>query len=266
MAPPRAEPTRVNAPVLPSARGDGTAVLLRRILGQRCRQAVHVAIATLLAACASTADRDGPPLKVPAGLENLRDAEPKVEAIRNGGPNSPYRVLGRDYVPMTRDVAFRQKGLASWYGRKFHGRPTASGEPYDMFAMTAAHPTLPIPSYARISNPGNGRSVVVRINDRGPFHDGRIVDLSYAAAWKLGVLGGVAPVALQRITFSDIRNGAWPGASSAVHAVYASPGDDQALLVTKGLHSHRGDALRRGDAGAPGMVSEPGGERVGRDR
>lgn len=181
----------------------------RRRLSPRGFAAVQMALAALLAACATTADRDGPPLKVPTGLENLRDAEPKVEAIRSGGPNSPYRVLGRDYVPLTRDVAFRQKGLASWYGRKFHGRPTASGETYDMFAMTAAHPTLPIPSYARIANPANGRSVVVRINDRGPFHDGRIVDLSYAAAWKLGVLGGVAPVALERITFSEIRDGAW---------------------------------------------------------
>ncbi len=83
-----------------------------------------------------------------------------------------------------------------------------------MFAMTAAHPTLPIPSYAQVSNPANGRRVVVRINDRGPFHDGRIVDLSYAAAWKLGVLGGVAPVELERITFSEIRSGAWRWASA----------------------------------------------------
>ncbi len=142
-------------------------------------------------------------------MSGIREAEPKVEPLRSGGPNSPYRVLGRDYVPLTRDVALRQKGLASWYGRKFHGRPTASGEAYDMFAMTAAHPTIPIPSYARVTNPANGRSVVVRINDRGPFHEGRIVDLSYAAAWKLDLLRGVAPVELERITFSEIRNGTW---------------------------------------------------------
>ena len=91
-------------------------------------------------------------------------------------------MLGRDYVPITRDSAFSERGLASWYGKKFHGRRTANGETYDMYAMTAAHPTLPLPSYARIRNPANGREVVVRINDRGPFHAGRIVDLSYAAA------------------------------------------------------------------------------------
>ncbi len=229
-------------------------------------QLALAALTALLAACATTADRDGPPLKAPSGLENLRDAEPKIEAIRNGGPNSPYRVLGRDYVPLTRDVAFRQKGLASWYGRKFHGRPTASGETYDMFAMTAAHPTLPIPSYARISNPTNGRTVVVRVNDRGPFHDGRIVDLSYAAAWKLGVLGGVTPVELERITFNEIRSGAWRGASSEPHLNNAGPGDEQALLMTEGLHRHFGNSLRRGDAGSHRVVPDSRSESVRGDR
>ena len=109
----------------------------------------------------------------------------------------------------TRDSAFSERGLASWYGKKFHGRRTANGEIYDMYAMTAAHPTLPLPSYARIRNPANGREVVVRINDRGPFHAGRIVDLSYAAALRLDLLRGVAPVELERLTFDEIRAGAW---------------------------------------------------------
>lgn len=169
------------------------------------RRALISAVAVLLAACASPPTRDGPPDKVPADLANLRDAEPRVEPIRSGGPNRPYEAFGREYVPMTQDVAFRERGLASWYGRKFQGRPTASGEVYDMFAMTAAHPTLPIPSYARITNPANGRSVIVRVNDRGPFHAGRIVDLSYAAAYKLDLLRGVGPVLLERLTFKDIR-------------------------------------------------------------
>ena len=119
---------------------------------------------------------------MPPDLASLPDAEPRIEPIRSGGANKPYTVLGRDYVPITRDSAFSERGLASWYGKKFHGRRTANGETYDMYAMTAAHPTLPLPSYARIRNPANGREVVVRINDRGPFHAGRIVDLSYAAA------------------------------------------------------------------------------------
>lgn len=155
------------------------------------------------------AERDGPGSDPPTDVDRLPDAEPRVEAVRPGGANKPYQALGRDYVPLPADSALVERGLASWYGRKFHGRPTASGERYDMYAMTAAHPTLPIPSYARIRNPANGREIVVRVNDRGPFHPGRIVDLSYAAAAKLGVLRGVAPVELQRITWDEIRTGSW---------------------------------------------------------
>lgn len=158
---------------------------------------------------APSSGRDGPPANPPADLIRTPDAEPRVESIRIGGPNKPYEVLGRRYVPITQDAPFSERGLASWYGRKFQGLPTSSGEPYDLFAMTAAHPTLPIPSFARIRNPANGREVIVRINDRGPFHPGRIVDLSYTAALKLDLLRGVAPVELERLTFDDIRTGAW---------------------------------------------------------
>jgi len=157
----------------------------------------------------TSSDRDGAEASPPSGLANVPDAEPKLEPIRVGGPNKPYEAMGQTYVPMTQDKPFTERGLASWYGRKFHGRRTASGETYDMYAMTAAHPTLPIPSYARVRNPANGREVVVRINDRGPFHSTRIVDLSYTAALKLGVLRGVTPVELERITQDDIRTGAW---------------------------------------------------------
>jgi len=100
--------------------------------------------------------------------------------------NQPYRVLGNDYRPMTRREPFRQRGVASWYGRKFHGQPTSIGERYDMYGLTAAHPTLPIPSFVRVTHLGNGRSVVVRVNDRGPFLHNRAIDLSYLAAHKLG--------------------------------------------------------------------------------
>ena len=154
-------------------------------------------------------ERDGPDPKPPPNLAGVPDAEPTLEPIRIGGPNKPYEVLGQSYVPLTQDRPFSQRGLASWYGRKFHGRRTASGEVYDMYAMTAAHPTLPLPSYVRVRNPANGREVTLRVNDRGPFHAGRIIDLSYTAALKLGVLRGVAPVELERITFDDIRTGAW---------------------------------------------------------
>jgi rare lipoprotein A len=175
------------------------------------------------AAADGGSERDGPGANPPSDLASRADAEPRVESIRVGGANKPYQVQGRSYVPETRDVPFRERGLASWYGRKFHGKMTSSGEPYDMYAMTAAHPTLPIPSYARIRNPANGREVIVRINDRGPFVSGRIVDLSYTAALKLDLLRGVAPVELERITFDDIRTGAWRGTGAPRNDVDPAP-------------------------------------------
>ena len=189
-----------------------------------------VLTAAVLAGCASgPSGRDGAEANPPADLARVPDAEPRLEAIRNGGPNKPYDVLGRSYVPITRDAPFTERGLASWYGKKFHGKRTASGEVYNMYAMTAAHPTLPIPSYARVRNPANGREVVLRINDRGPFHGGRIVDLSYTAALKLDLLRGVAPVELQRITFDEIRTGAWRRDTST--DVAAAPAPAPALVA-----------------------------------
>jgi rare lipoprotein A len=168
--------------------------------------------AAVLAGCATRApERDGPG-SPPADLHRVPDARPRVEALRVGGPNKPYAIAGRRYVPMTRDEPLRETGLASWYGSKFHGRPTAMGETYDMYAMTAAHPTMPLPSYAVVRNPANGRQVVVRVNDRGPFVRGRVIDLSYTAALRLGLLRGVAPVEVQRLTHDDIRNGRWQAA------------------------------------------------------
>jgi len=177
--------------------------------------ALGLVAALLLGGCASRgpaewSGRDGPAAEIPAGLERTPDAVPRVEPLRVGGPNKPYEIRGVRYVPMTEDRPLRERGLASWYGRKFHGRPTSNGETYDMFAMTAAHKTMPLPSYARVRNPANGREIIVRVNDRGPFHEGRVIDLSYTAALKLGVLGGVAPVDVERITHDQIRAGLRP--------------------------------------------------------
>lgn len=173
----------------------------------------------LLAACASgPPGRDGAGGNIPARLDQVPNAVPRIEPLRSGGPNKPYEVLGRRYVPLTGDEPLSESGLASWYGNKFHGRPTASGEPYDMYAMTAAHKTMPLPSYARVRNPANGREVIVRVNDRGPFEAGRVIDLSYTAALKLGVLNGVAPVQVQRLTFDDIRSGGWQVAAAPLPA------------------------------------------------
>ena len=186
------------------------------------RAAASALLLAVLAACQTTptapgngsrlppgnADRDGPEAHPPANLEAVPDAVPQIEAVRPGGPNKPYEIAGHTYVPLTDDRALTEKGLASWYGKKFHGHRTASGEAYNMYAMTAAHKTLPIPSYARVRNPANGKEVIVRVNDRGPFSPGRIIDLSYTAALKLGVLNGVTPVEISRITQDDIRTGA----------------------------------------------------------
>lgn len=171
----------------------------------RLQNALLLLALAVLAGCASAPPRDGPPLRVPADLDRVPNAMPRVEPVRPGGPNKPYMVNGRSYQPLSGDVAFSERGGASWYGRAFHGKPTSSGEPYDMFAMTAAHKTLPIPSYVRVRNPANNREVVLRINDRGPFVEGRIIDLSYTAAYKLGLLSGVAVVELRRITNAEIR-------------------------------------------------------------
>ena len=142
---------------------------------------------------------DGPGASPPPDISGVPDAVPRVEPI-NRGTSRPYVVMGKQYTPMTQLAPYSGRGIASWYGRRYHGKPTSSGEPYDMYAMTAAHTTLPIPSYARVTNLRNGRSVVVRINDRGPFVEGRIIDLSYTAAHKLGVLaGGSSMVEVQAI-------------------------------------------------------------------
>lgn len=134
---------------------------------------------------------DDGPLDHSIDLAAIPDAVPRAEPPHRFA-NRPYSVLGRDYVPLQAAAGYRQRGTASWYGRRYHGQKTSSGEVYDMFGMTAAHPTLPIPSYVRVTRvnagPDSGRSVVVRVNDRGPFLHDRLIDLSYAAAWKLGIV------------------------------------------------------------------------------
>ncbi|HEU4372109.1 MAG TPA: septal ring lytic transglycosylase RlpA family protein [Telluria sp.] len=142
---------------------------------------------------------DGPEEHPPAGLLEVPDAVVRAEP-RSKYANRPYVVFGKTYTPLVDDAPFSQRGMASWYGKKFHGQRTSSGELYDMYKMSAAHPTLPIPSYARITSLSTGKQVIVRINDRGPFHSNRIVDVSYTAALKLGLLGkGSHEVELERI-------------------------------------------------------------------
>lgn len=145
--------------------------------------------------------RDGPPAD-PASVDlaAIPDAVPREEPLAESGNMAEYRVFGRTYRTLETSEGYEAEGVASWYGREFHGRSTSSGEPYDMYAMTAAHRTLPLPTYLEVVNLDNGRRVVVRVNDRGPFHDGRLLDVSYAAAWKLGMLGaGTARVRIRAL-------------------------------------------------------------------
>jgi rare lipoprotein A len=132
------------------------------------------------------ADRDAAPVS-PRDVSNVPEAVPRVEPRARYGNHSPYTVLGRTYTVMPSASGYVERGIASWYGTKFHGRLTSTREPYDIYQMTAAHKTLPLPSYVRVTNLENGISRVVRVNDRGPFHENRIIDLSYAAAVQLGI-------------------------------------------------------------------------------
>ncbi|TXH55407.1 septal ring lytic transglycosylase RlpA family protein [Piscinibacter sp.] len=149
-----------------------------------------------------------PPAAPAAPRPHPPDAVPRVSSIPQGAPNVPYEIKGELYEPESDDVPMTETGIASWYGRPFHGRRTATGEVYDMHAMTAAHKTMPLPSYAVVRNPRNKREVVVRVNDRGPFKDGRIIDLSHAAARKLGI-SGIGKVEVRRLTHAEIRSGSW---------------------------------------------------------
>jgi rare lipoprotein A len=158
---------------------------------------------------------------VPPDISALKEPEPKDEPRARYGNRTPYTVLGRSYHVMESARGYRERGIASWYGEKFHGRATSSLEPYDMYAFTAAHKTLPLPTYARVTNLENGRSVVVRVNDRGPFHDGRVIDLSYAAAIKLGMhVRGTAQVEVQALVGRDAPSRvAAPARSGGTNAV-----------------------------------------------
>jgi len=172
------------------------------VLSPTSRVLVIAALAAItLAGCGSEPSRpsstgkpggyyldDGPGANPPANLDSIPEPTPKIEPI-NKYTSRPYAVLGHAYTPYTRLTPYKARGVASWYGKRYHGQKTSSGEIYDMYAMTAAHTLLPLPSYARVTNVATGKSVVVRVNDRGPFHEDRLIDLSYVAAQRLGLLG-----------------------------------------------------------------------------
>ncbi len=147
---------------------------------------------------------DGPGDNPPANVLAIPDAEPKIEPVFPS-TTRPYVVFGKTYTPLAANQPLKQRGIGSWYGKKFHGQKTASGERYDMYKMTAAHPTMPLPSYARVTNLSNGNQVIVRVNDRGPFHSSRIIDLSYTAAMKLGYVSkGSSELEVERLLPAEI--------------------------------------------------------------
>jgi rare lipoprotein A len=161
-----------------------------------------------IAACSTTSPTSGPsdsaPTHPPSNLALLPDPVPRAEPPSRYGNKSPYEVLGKTYYVMPSPGNYREYGTASWYGTKFHGQSTSSGEPYDMYQLTAAHRSLPIPSYVRITNLDNKKTVIVRVNDRGPFHSERLIDVSYAAAVKLGFAErGTARVMVEVVDGSD---------------------------------------------------------------
>ncbi|GAA5165412.1 septal ring lytic transglycosylase RlpA family protein [Viridibacterium curvum] len=190
---------------------------------------------------------DGPGANPPADMASIPDAQPRKEPLHPRA-NRPYVALGQSFTPLLDASDYKARGIASWYGKRFHGKPTSSGEPYDMYAMTAAHPILPIPSYVRVTNVQNGKSVIVRVNDRGPFKKDRLIDLSYTAAWKLGYTGkgstevevelvrpddsppvvaeasGTAPVAVAEVRVAE--------APAAVTSVVSAPAPASAVSPT----------------------------------
>jgi len=178
---------------------------------------------------------DGPPESVPEGLADVPDAVPRDEPFHRFA-NRPYTVFGQTYAPVVNKEPTKERGLASWYGKKFHGQKTSSGEVYDMFAMTAAHKTLPIPSYVKVTNVKTGQSVVVRVNDRGPFHSNRIIDLSYAAAARIGIVkAGSGLVEVERVLPA-------PGVTDTT-AMLPLPAPPPAALVETPVLAREGAAL-----------------------
>jgi len=195
---------------------------------------------------------DGPGANPPADLDRIPDAQPRAEPLHRAA-NRPYSVFGREYVPMRALAPYKAQGVASWYGRRYHGQRTSIGEIYDMYTMTAAHPTLPIPSYVRVTSLTNGRSVVVRVNDRGPFLDGRLIDLSYAAAYRLGYINqGSAPVEVELIL-----PGQTPSATVAASAPPPSPSAAPAPARAAPAEPAPIDGARVAAPTAPGASTAP---------
>ena len=227
-------------------------------MSRRARMAAMTALAAL-AGCAGHPERRAPPASrvppPPADATQMPDAVPRSEPRSAYGNPAFYEVAGRRYIVLASAAGYVERGVASWYGPDFHGKRTASGEGYDMYAMTAAHKTLPVPCYARVTNLANGRSVIVRVNDRGPFVGNRIIDLSYSAAARLDMLrNGTAFVEVRAVGPDEQRDGVpaaaplpvapLPGIGTAVAAELPVAVPAKAIYVQVGAYADAGNAQR----------------------
>jgi len=206
------------------------------------RLAAGLLIGVCLSACSGLETRleaDHAPLD-PQDASNTPDAVPRAEPLsRYGNPDS-YKVYGKTYYPLPTSRGYKKQGTASWYGTKFHGKRTSSGEPYDLYAMTAAHKTLPLPTYVEVTNLNNGRSAIVKVNDRGPFHDDRLIDLSYAAAARLDIL----PTGTGRVEVRAIDPETMDTAKTLVATPTAQVQQDEILYLQVGAFSSHDNAER----------------------
>lgn len=216
-----------------------------------------VTLTTLLAlaGCASSGgyyEDDGPHRRAQVDVSRVPDAVPRDEPPSAGG-NRPYTVFGVGYRPLASARGYRERGVASWYGKKFHGRLTSNGERYDMYAMTAAHKTLPLPSYVRVRNLNNGKSVVVRVNDRGPFRENRLIDLSYAAASRIGIIGtGTGIVEVEAVSGDEpaVRVATAPAPVAIIPTAQAGAAPQLYLQAGAFTSRDNAEALRNRLAGA----------------
>lgn len=198
---------------------------------------------SILAGCASRPGSDGPGAQVPS--EAPVDPIPREEPRSRYGNGPYYQVLGQRYQVMNTGTGYRERGVASWYGKKFHGKPTSSREPYDMYAMTAAHKTLPLPSYVRVTNLRNNKSVIVRVNDRGPFVSNRIIDLSYAAAERLDMIrDGTSLVEVAAIGYNELESGE-PARQVRLEDPAETLSPDASIYLQVGAYGDEENAKRR---------------------
>jgi len=203
--------------------------------------------AVLLTGCSSRGPLEPEDAAPPAPLDvsNIPNAVPRPEPPSRYGNPASYVVNGKRYYTMPSSKGYKERGLASWYGMKFHGKRTSSGEPYDLYAMTAAHRSLPLPTYVEVKNLQNGRSVIVRVNDRGPFHEDRIIDLSYTAAVKLGILAyGTGLVEVRAIDTGEAEPAPTPVPGQEAEATRPAAQEKPRLYLQAGAFRVRSHAER----------------------